>query len=95
MLRVVALVLVLFVLPFAVFGIYAYLRRDAGETRPLFDDAPTFWLTATGLAAAIVGIFGFATLERTERDGVYVPAHVENGEIVPGRVVPRDQAGGR
>ena len=89
MARVILFELVLFLLPFVVFAAWAFVKRGQ-ESTPLFDDAPTFWLIAIGLVGVIIGFLGFSSLERSGTDVVYEPARVEDGRIVPGRAVPRD-----
>lgn len=94
--RLVFFELALFVLPFAVFAAWAWLQRPRDEeARPLFDDMPTFWLTAIGLVLMIGGLLSFATVERSAPDSVYIPSYVdENGNVVPGRTVAPDEADG-
>jgi hypothetical protein len=41
-------------------------------------------LTLIGLAAAVLGLFAINVFAPRGR-GAYVPAHVENGVLVPGR----------
>ena len=89
MARVLLMALALFVLPFVIYGIWAFIKRSDSET-PIFNTAPNFWLAGIGLVAAIVGILSFSTLDRGGIDTVYVPAKVEDGKIIPGRTVPRD-----
>lgn len=73
----------LFVLPFACFAGWLILRR-----RNPFDleswHGHTFWLSVAGLLLAITGlIYTGVTAER--HMGAFVPAHIENGRLVPGR----------
>ena len=42
-------------------------------------------LVIVGLAAALAGLAG-ASLFAPRGHGVYIPAHVENGVLVPGRI---------
>jgi hypothetical protein len=42
-------------------------------------------LTLVGLAVAVIGMFAFG-LFATRGQGVYVPAHIEKGVLVPGRI---------
>lgn len=94
MARLILFELILFLLPFAGFAAWAFIKRG-GEQSPLFDDAPTFWLTTVGLVAVIGGFLSFSSIERTGIDVVYEPARMEDGRVIPGRAVPREQAGGQ
>jgi len=42
-------------------------------------------LALAGLAIAVAGVFAIG-LFAPRSQGAYVPAHVENGQIVPGRI---------
>ena len=44
------------------------------------------WLTTAGLALLVVSLFATGLLSGSEPGGVYVPPHVEDGRVVPGRV---------
>jgi multisubunit Na+/H+ antiporter MnhB subunit len=84
MIRAIIEEVLLFLVPFVVFGaILVAMRRnpfrlEAWSKRGLA-------LTIAGLLVAIAGLilFGF-TAERST--GIYEPAHMENGRLVPGRV---------
>jgi hypothetical protein len=77
--------LVLFLSPFAVYAIYLALRA-------LYPLEVEYWtrgrmsvMTLVGLAAAVLGLVAVNAFAPRGR-GLYVPAHVENGVLVPGRV---------
>lgn len=93
MLRVILFMLLLFALPFAAYAAWVWLRRQ-----PLgggvFDDAPNLWLAVAGLVFAIAGFLAFADFDRGGTEGVYVPPHMEDGKIVPGRLVRPEEAAG-
>jgi hypothetical protein len=77
--------LLLFLSPFVLYAVLLLLRRN----RPF---AEYYWrvqtissLALAGLAVAVAGLFLFGlTAER--HGGAYVPAHIENGKLVPGRM---------
>lgn len=75
----------LFLSPFIVYAAVQFLRRNSPFTIESWDGATVSTLTLVGLATAIVGVlfFGVAAQRHT---GAYVPAHVENGKLVPGRL---------
>ncbi len=82
MMRVTLESLLLFLVPFGVYALWVAIARRAGF------DTPTFNAVATGLTAAglilvaasflIMGVFA----ERHQ--AAYVPAHMENGQLIPG-----------
>jgi hypothetical protein len=72
----------LFLLPFALYFLYTRMaRRD--EEGKLGHAHPWVWLFIAGLVLAIAGLV-FVGLTNSENAGVYVPAHTENGRVVPG-----------
>jgi uncharacterized membrane protein HdeD (DUF308 family) len=75
-----------FLAPFLAYMLYlAALRRNPIAVEH-WERGPFFWVTLAGLLAAIGGalLFG-AAAER--HSGRYVPAHMENGKVVPGQWV--------
>lgn len=84
MIREIGLRILLILLPFAVYSLYLFLMR----WRPGYARTKTPWtlLFAIGLSlfAASFVFWRFSASQGTS--GVYVPPHVENGKIVPGRV---------
>lgn len=73
-----------FVAPFAAYILYLLLRGRHPLKPVHWPGSAVISLTITGLAIAIAGMlwFGFGAHHQT---GAYVPAHVENGKVVPGR----------
>jgi hypothetical protein len=57
----------------------------AGKTPPRFSDGPWYWAVLASLLTAL-GCFLLigATIENNK--GRYVPPHMEDGKLVPGRV---------
>ena len=73
-----------FVAPFILYVVYL-LARGRHLLKPAhLPNATVISLTIAGLAVAVAGMlwFGFGAERPT---GAYVPAHVENGKIVPGQ----------
>jgi multisubunit Na+/H+ antiporter MnhB subunit len=83
MIRALAEAILVFLIPFVLFGLVLVasgrnpLQRDAWTQRALV-------LVAAGLGCVIAGfvISGFLAERPT---GTYEPAHMENGQLVPGR----------
>jgi cytochrome bd-type quinol oxidase subunit 2 len=83
MTRAVVQELLLFLLPFAAFAAYlVILRRN-----PLIWShwsKQAVWLTIAGLAVVVVSLVAAGLLADRET-GAFVPTHLENGRVVPGR----------
>ena len=74
----------LFLAPFVLFAAYLLLRLRYPLAIEHWTRSRVATLILTGLAAALIGIIVMiAAAPRGQ--GVYVPAHVENGVLVPGR----------
>ncbi len=74
----------LFLAPFAIFALYLGLRAKVPLAVEHWTRGRLSWLALAGLAAAaggLVAINAFAP----RGHGRYIPAHIENGVIVPGR----------
>lgn len=84
MLRALFDTLGLFLLPFALFAIYLMLRARYPLAVEHWTRGRLSWLAMAGLAVATAGLV-LGTLVAPRGHGLYVPAHLENGEIVPGR----------
>jgi magnesium-transporting ATPase (P-type) len=83
MTRAVIQQLLLFLLPFVGFGFYLIVRRR----NPLIWSSwssQSVWLIIAGLGIVVISlIFTGVTAER--QTGGFVPTHIENGRVVPGR----------
>jgi hypothetical protein len=77
--------LALFLSPFAVYAVYLVLRARYPLEFEHWSPSRVSIMTLVGLAAAILGLVAM-NLFAPRGHGVYVPAHVENGVLVPGRI---------
>jgi hypothetical protein len=77
--------LVLFFSPFAAYAVYLALRARYPLEVQHWTRARVSVMTLLGLAAAVLGLVALNAFAPRGR-GVYVPAHVENGVLVPGRI---------
>jgi hypothetical protein len=77
--------LALFLSPFAAYAVYLVLRARYPLEFEHWTRGRVSILTLLGLAAAVLG-FGALDALAPRGHGVYVPAHVENGVLVPGRI---------
>ena len=77
--------LALFLSPFAVYALYLALRARYPLEVEHWTRGRVSVLTLIGLAAAVIGLVALNAFAPRGR-GVYIPAHVENGVLVPGRI---------
>ncbi|MFN4277144.1 MAG: DUF6111 family protein [Ferrovibrio sp.] len=70
-------------LPFLLYGLYIWHVKRSGKDGP--EATPWFWLAAIGMVLVIVGFVLWGAFFE-EGTGSYVPARLEDGRIVPGRI---------
>jgi hypothetical protein len=75
----------LFLSPFAVYALYLMLRARYPLEVEHWTRGRVSVMTLIGLTAAVLGLVAINAFAPRGR-GVYVPAHVENGVLVPGRI---------
>ncbi|MGH2356115.1 MAG: DUF6111 family protein [Phyllobacterium sp.] len=83
MLRIVLQYLLPLLLPFLAYVVYAWL---VGRPRWL-EDGPWLGLTAAGVGLLAVSLVSWNLLTGTPPGETYVPAHVEDGRLVPGTTI--------
>ena len=83
MARVIFEAVGIFFTPFLAYAAYLFLRQQLPFTREAWTRATLALLSIVGLALTAVLVFGLALLT-DHSEGAYVPAHVENGRLVPG-----------
>lgn len=76
-----------FLLPFVAYVIFVVATRRARERGELFDDAPWYWLFVVGLVLSGISLIVYWYFNQEPIGGTYVPPHVEDGAVVPGRVI--------
>jgi hypothetical protein len=77
--------LALFLIPFAAYAVYLVLRARYPLEVEHWTSLRVSILTLIGLAIAVLGLI-LVNLTAPRGHGVYVPAHEENGVLVPGRI---------
>jgi hypothetical protein len=83
--RVIWRPILLFLLPFIGYAVLLLLRRTTPFASRNWSQGTVSTLTLAGLAAAVVGVFLFGLFAQRHL-GAYVPAHIENGMLVPGHM---------
>lgn len=86
MIRLVAIQVALFLLPFAVWAIVAKLRGSDGDLLEVEARAPLAKLAAVGFTLTIIAFLVLAVFDGGSKTGTYVPDRFENGRIVPGHI---------
>ncbi|HTV34074.1 MAG TPA: DUF6111 family protein [Methylocella sp.] len=83
--RIVLDPLFLFLLPFLVYALFLGLGRKYPFTFAYWTKGAVSTLTLLGLAVAVLGMLVIG-LWAPRHEGAYIPAHIENGRLVPGRL---------
>ena len=84
MIRPVLTEFALFLAPFAIYAVYLWATR-AGVLHPESWPLPTLmWLTIAALLLVAVSFIVLAQWGGEPAGSKYVPAHIENGKLVPG-----------
>jgi len=75
----------LFLLPFLAFAVYLILRLRYPLAVEHWTRGRMATLTLVGLVAVLAGLIALGFTGRRGK-GLYVPAHVENGVLIPGHI---------
>ena len=95
MTRILFTYLVPFLLPIAMYAAWVWYRTDYaarhGGEAPKFEQGPWPLLLFAGAILTVV-VMGTTAMLRGEAAGSsYEPAHIENGQIIPGRLNPGER----
>lgn len=96
MIRVTVLEFLLVATPFALFFLYRTLvnAKRSGSDEPI-DETPYQILFFVGAVCALAVLVVAVLMRDTPvnpRDLIFVPSHAENGEVVKGHFITRDEA---
>lgn len=85
MIRIIALQLLFFLLPFIVYAFWLYFTRRlvnrVENWRP-----HVFWLVIAGLALTIAAFVTMAAFSGAPPDGTYTPPQIKDGVVIPGEI---------
>lgn len=84
MIRPVLTEIGIFLVPFAVYALFLAATRSGLFARYSWRIYVVARLALVALVLVIAGLIGFAHFSGAAPDSTYVPAHVENGRLVPG-----------
>lgn len=90
MTRLILVYLIPFLLPFAIYAAWVWLSRHSREDGVLVTIAkgPWFWLVIAGFLLTLSSLGLWAVLDSHKPEENYVPPRLEDGRVVPGRMVP-------
>jgi len=80
----------IFLIPFAVYALFLIATRSGLLLRSSWPVVIVGRLLLGSLLLVIVSFFFLAEFSGAPPDSVYVPAHLEDGHLVPGVEKPRD-----
>ena len=82
MTRAVVQGVILFLLPFVLFGLYLVIRRRNPLLWSHWSDK-SVWLTIAGLSFVVLSLVATGFVDERQT-GTYVPSRVEDGRVIPG-----------
>jgi len=84
MIRPIVTELVLFIAPFAAYALFLWAARAGVVDVSAWSPPRLIWLTVAAVALVIAGFVGLVQFGGAPPGSTYVPAHMENGRLVPG-----------
>ncbi len=92
MARIFAFNIFLFLVPFIAYAAYLLITRGSFRNIAEWQMRTIAYLALGGAALMVASILYFGHIDLQGADRVYVPARFEDGKIVPGELVPKEQA---
>jgi hypothetical protein len=86
MARTALIEFLLFIAPFAIYALALSVTRRDARDREHWHPRMVMSLAIAGLLLMIAGLVFFAHYGGAPPGGVYEPAHMEDGQLVPGRI---------
>ncbi len=88
MIRPVLAELAFFLAPFALYAAFLWFSKTSMLDREYWTPKILMTLTIVALSLMIVSFILLGHFASVPVGSTYVPAHVEDGKLIPGRVVP-------
>ena len=86
MIRPIFTELALFIAPFVAYALFLWATRAGVLDVSSWPLPRLMWLTITALVLVIASLLALAEFGGSPPGSTYVPAHLENGRLVPGAV---------
>ncbi|MBR0814383.1 MULTISPECIES: DUF6111 family protein [Bradyrhizobium] len=84
MMRTVLTEIGIFLIPFAVYALFLAATRSGLFARSSWPLTVVARLALVAIVLVIAGLIGLAHFSGASPDSTYVPAHIEDGRLVPG-----------
>ncbi|HVG51834.1 MAG TPA: DUF6111 family protein [Xanthobacteraceae bacterium] len=84
MIRPIFTEIALFFAPFAAYAFYLWVTRASVLSRSSWNAKVVSWLTIVALVIMIASFVLLAEFSGAPPGSTYVPAHIEDGKLVPG-----------
>jgi hypothetical protein len=85
MLRIALIDILMFSLPFLIYGAYMIATKGTSPTH-VWQDAPVLWLLAAGCGFLLITMATLISFSGGKPGGTYHPPSIENGIIKPGKI---------
>jgi hypothetical protein len=85
MLRIALIDILMFALPFLIYGAYVFATRSATPAT-LWQGAPIAWLAAAGGALLLITMATLISFSGGKPGGTYHPPSFQNGAVKPGEI---------
>ncbi len=85
MLRIALIDIVMFALPFLIYGAYMLATRSASPST-LWQGAPVLWLLAAGAMLLLITMATLISFSGGKPGGTYHPPSLQNGVVKPGEI---------
>jgi quinol-cytochrome oxidoreductase complex cytochrome b subunit len=93
MTRVVAINILLILAPFLFYSAYVLLEKKPKDKQEFWKLIPAKTLFAVGLCFMAIFYISQITFQHPVKDGVYHPAEVRDGKVIPGYISPPEEKG--